>query len=181
MFLCMYFFFFFFLVCVDVVVLLSVYVLMCLCAVFRWFFIVCAPFVPLFAPHLCFAGVYVLSVFMFCRCLCTRARIIHLSAYNSSTSNDASICRALQTGRKVRYAQGGVFRATMRAVRIQSWCAYNSRGSARNAVILICRILFRLPVRTTRLTFLCPALQPQYAETIHSEQLRASVSRLQAH
>lgn len=133
----------------------------------------------LFARRLCHCLrlICALPVFMFCRCLCARARIIHLSAYNSSTSNDASICRALQTGRKVRYAQGGVFRATMRAVRIQSWCAYNSRGSARNAVILICRILFRLPVRTTRLTFLCPALQPQYAETIHSEQLRASVSR----
>ncbi len=147
----------------------------------------------------CLRLVCALPVFMFCRCLCARARIIHLSAYNSSTSNDASICRALQTGRKVRYAQGGVFRAVFagrcvqggvcravcserrRAVRIQSWCAYNSRGSARNAVILICRILLRLPVRTTRLTFLCPSLQPQYAETIHSEQLRASVSRLQAH
>lgn len=141
----------------------------------------------LFARRLCHCLrlVCALPVFMFCRCLCARARIIHLSAYNSSTSNDASICRALQAGRKVRYAQGGVCRAVCserrRAVRIQSWCAYNSRGSARNAVILICRILLRLPVRTTRLTFLCPSLQPQYAETIHSEQLRASVSRLQAH
>lgn len=106
--------------CVDVVVLLSVYVLMCLCAVFRWFFIVCAPFVPLFAPRLCFVGVYVLSVFMFCRCLCARARIIHMSAYNSSNSNDASICRALQTGRKVRYAQGGVFRAVFAGRCVQS-------------------------------------------------------------
>lgn len=141
----------------------------------------------LFARRLCHCLrlVCALPVFMFCRCLCTRARIIHLSAYNSSTSR----CKHMQSfaGRAQsevcsgRCVQSGVFRATMRAVRIQSWCAYNSRGSARNAVILICRILLRLPVRTTRLTFLCPALQPQYAETIHSEQLRASVSRLQAH